>query len=156
MPVPIFVFSSLMLTFSCWIYRSVAELKSIEKFAVGNYKLNFSWILKDTLYTVHVNSSGLNHSHTAINLSCLSLNFDRFCGLVVRVPGYISRGPEFDSRRYQIFWEIVGLEWCPLSLVSITEELFQIIAAPEKKTRLMAVGIRSAEHATPFILKGRH
>jgi hypothetical protein len=28
---------------------------------------------------------------------------DRLCGLVVRVPGYRSRGPEFDSRRYQIF-----------------------------------------------------
>jgi hypothetical protein len=24
-------------------------------------------------------------------------------GLVVRVPGYRPRGPEFDSRRYQIF-----------------------------------------------------
>jgi hypothetical protein len=28
---------------------------------------------------------------------------DRLCGLVVRVPGYRSRGPEFDSGRYQIF-----------------------------------------------------
>jgi hypothetical protein len=28
---------------------------------------------------------------------------DRLCGLVVRVPGHRSRGPEFDSRRYQIF-----------------------------------------------------
>jgi hypothetical protein len=28
---------------------------------------------------------------------------DRLCGLVVRVPGYRSRGPVFDSRRYQIF-----------------------------------------------------
>jgi hypothetical protein len=29
----------------------------------------------------------------------------------------------FDSRRYQIFWEVVGLERSPLSLVRITEEL---------------------------------
>jgi hypothetical protein len=28
---------------------------------------------------------------------------DRLCGLVVRVPGYRSRCPGFDSRRYQIF-----------------------------------------------------
>jgi hypothetical protein len=28
---------------------------------------------------------------------------DRLCGLVVRVPGYRSRGPGFDSWRYQIF-----------------------------------------------------
>jgi hypothetical protein len=31
--------------------------------------------------------------------------------------------PGFYSRRYQIFWEVVGLERDPLSLVSITEEL---------------------------------
>jgi hypothetical protein len=31
-------------------------------------------------------------------------------GLVARVPGYRSRDPGFDSRRYQIFWEVVGLE----------------------------------------------
>jgi hypothetical protein len=31
---------------------------------------------------------------------------------------------EFDSRRYQIFWEVVGLEQGPLSLVSTIEELF--------------------------------
>jgi hypothetical protein len=30
-----------------------------------------------------------------------------------------------DSRRYQIFWEVVGLEQGPLSLVSITEELLE-------------------------------
>jgi hypothetical protein len=29
----------------------------------------------------------------------------------------------FDSRRYQIFCEVVGLEGDPLSLVSTTEEL---------------------------------
>jgi hypothetical protein len=33
---------------------------------------------------------------------------------------------EFDSRCYQIFWEIVGLERGPLSFVSTTEELLEI------------------------------
>jgi hypothetical protein len=56
----------------------------------------------------------------------VSINaYDRLCGLVVRVPGYRSRGPEFDSRRYQIFWHAVGLEQGPLSLVRIIEKLFQ-------------------------------
>jgi hypothetical protein len=31
----------------------------------------------------------------------------------------------FDSRSYQIFWEVVGLEQGPLSLVSTTEELIE-------------------------------
>jgi hypothetical protein len=50
---------------------------------------------------------------------------DRLCGLVVRVSGYRSRGPGFDSRRYQIFWEVVGLERGPLSLMRIIEELLE-------------------------------
>jgi hypothetical protein len=33
--------------------------------------------------------------------------------------------PGSDSRRYQIFWEVVGLERGPLSLVSTTEELLE-------------------------------
>jgi hypothetical protein len=45
------------------------------------------------------------------------------CGLVVRVPGYRSRGSGFDSFCYQIFWEVVALERGPLSLVSTIEEL---------------------------------
>jgi hypothetical protein len=53
----------------------------------------------------------------------IQIRMDRLCGLVVRVPGYRSRGPWFDSRRYQIFWEVVGLERGPLSLVSKIEEL---------------------------------
>jgi hypothetical protein len=48
---------------------------------------------------------------------------DRLCCLVVRVSGYRSRGPGFDSRSFQIFWVAVGLEWGPLSLVRTTEEL---------------------------------
>jgi hypothetical protein len=42
--------------------------------------------------------------------------YDSFCVLVVRSPG-------FDSRRYQIFWQVMGPERGPLSLVSTIEEL---------------------------------
>jgi hypothetical protein len=41
--------------------------------------------------------------------------YDRLCGLVVKVRGCITRGPGFDSRRRQTFWEAVGLERGPLS-----------------------------------------
>jgi hypothetical protein len=44
---------------------------------------------------------------------------------MVRVPGYRSRGPGFDSRRYQIFWEVVCLDRGPLSLVTTIEELLE-------------------------------
>jgi hypothetical protein len=76
---------------------------------------------------------------------------DRPCGLVIRVPGYISRGPGFDSRRYHIFWEVVGLERNPLSLVRITEELLEwkSSGSGSRKSRLTAVWIRCTDHATP-------
>jgi hypothetical protein len=45
---------------------------------------------------------------------------DRLCGLVVTVSGHKSRGPGFDSRPYQIFWE-----GGPLSLVRTIEELLE-------------------------------
>jgi hypothetical protein len=54
---------------------------------------------------------------------CMSVQLDCLCGLVVRVPGYRSRGPGFHSQRHQIFWEVAGLEPGPLSLVSTTEQL---------------------------------
>jgi hypothetical protein len=57
-------------------------------------------------------------------------NIDRLCGLVVRVLGYRSGGPEFDPRHYQKK-KVVGLERYPLSLVSKTEELLdRKLAAP--------------------------
>jgi hypothetical protein len=60
---------------------------------------------------------------------------------VIRVPGYISRGPGFDSWRYQIFWDVAGLEWGPLSLVRITEELLETeVSAPVYKTEINGRG----------------
>jgi hypothetical protein len=59
-------------------------------------------------------------SKRCVHFGGKSRGLDRLCGLVVRVPDY-----RFDSRHYQIFWEVVGLEGGPLSLVSTTEELLE-------------------------------
>jgi hypothetical protein len=49
--------------------------------------------------------------------------------------------PGFDSRRYQIFWEVVGLERGPHSLVSTTEELLERkVAARVYKAKITTVG----------------
>jgi hypothetical protein len=55
----------------------------------------------------------------------LHISMNRLCVLVVRVAGYRPGGPRFDSRRYQILWQAVGLERDPLSLVMINEELLE-------------------------------
>jgi hypothetical protein len=60
----------------------------------------------------------------------------------------------FDSRRYQTFWEVVGLERGPLSLVSTTEELLdRKVAAPVWKASNTVVGIRHADHEASCIRK---
>jgi hypothetical protein len=48
---------------------------------------------------------------------------DHLSGLLVRVPDYRSRRPGLDARRYHIFWDVVGLQRGPLSLVSTIEKL---------------------------------
>jgi hypothetical protein len=53
----------------------------------------------------------------------------------------------FDSRRYQIFWEILGLERSSLILVRIIEELFQENGVlRSRKPKLTTVGIRCTDH----------
>jgi hypothetical protein len=49
----------------------------------------------------------------------------------------------FDSRRYQIFWEVVGLKRCPLSLVSNTKKLL------ERKSSGSGIDIREYGHRDP-------
>jgi hypothetical protein len=58
------------------------------------------------------------------------LLYDRLCGLVARVLGYISGGPDSipGTTRKE---KVVGLERGPLSLVGTTEELLnRKVAAP--------------------------
>jgi hypothetical protein len=84
--------------------------------------------------------------------------WDRLYGLVVRVPDSRSRGPGFDSQRYQIFCEVVGLERGPLSVVNIIEELLEwkSSGSGSRKPRLRAMRIRCTDHATPSIRKSWH
>jgi hypothetical protein len=62
-----------------------------------------------------------------------------------------------DSRGYQIFWEVVGPERCPLSLASTTEELFG------RKSKGSGLGNQEygrkdpcADHVAPTIRKSWH
>jgi hypothetical protein len=68
------------------------------------------------------------------------------------------RDPGFDSRHCQIFLEVMGLERGPLSFMSITEELLEWknSGSGYRKSRLTAVGIRWADHATSSIRKSWH
>jgi hypothetical protein len=82
---------------------------------------------------------------------------DHLCGPVVRVLAYRSRGPGFDSRRYQIFWEVVGLERGPLSLVSTTEELLgRKSSGSGLESQNTAVRIRHADYVAPSIRNNWH
>jgi hypothetical protein len=62
-----------------------------------------------------------------------------------------------DSRSYQIFWGVVGLERGPLSLVSTTEELLGRKSSDSGlENENTAVEIRCTDHATPSNLKNCH
>jgi hypothetical protein len=52
-------------------------------------------------------------------------NTDRLYGLVFGVPGYNSRGPEYDFRRYQSFWVVAGLERGTLNLMKLSKALLE-------------------------------
>jgi hypothetical protein len=76
----------------------------------GHYYSYLCWRLKNEIY-----------SYLVAFILILRLNW--LCILVVRIPGYRSRGPVFDSRRYHIFWRVMVLERGPLSLQTTIEGL---------------------------------
>jgi hypothetical protein len=50
----------------------------------------------------------MHFMHVYLYLDMVIKDKDRLCGLVVRVSGYRSRGPGFDSQPYHIFWQVGG------------------------------------------------
>jgi hypothetical protein len=70
--------------------------------------------------------------------TCMYIEVDRLCGLVVRILGYRSGGPDsipgttrFSEKKKKRRKTVVGLERGPLSLQSTTEELLhRKVAAP--------------------------
>jgi hypothetical protein len=93
--------------------------------AASAYPFRFNTPIVGTNWSIFV-KLGKHNMPLVTSSLCIPLVIynDRLCGLVVRVSGYRSRGPQFDSRRFQIFWEATGLERGPLNLVRTTEELF--------------------------------
>jgi hypothetical protein len=64
---------------------------------------------------------------------------------------------EFNSQRYQIFWEVVGLERVSLSLVSTIKScLEKRVTAAVYKNENTAGEIRCVDHIALTILKNRH
>jgi hypothetical protein len=106
---------------------------------------------------LYENGKNLYFSITWSKIQLLLVLFwvDHFCGLVVRVPGYISRGPELDSQRYQIFLRSCG------SGTGSTQPREDNWGATWKKSsgsslenrKLMALEIRCADNATPLSAK---
>jgi hypothetical protein len=99
--------------------RYIVIIKHVTTVIQHYLKTNFVYS-----FLVAIISAEILHKYFWI-MGILISHIDRLCGLVVRVPSYRSRCPGFDSRRYQIFWKVVGLERGPLSLVRITEELLE-------------------------------
>jgi hypothetical protein len=96
----------------------------------------------------------LNEKWDRMNVKSINLSSFMFlyrpCGVTVRVPGYRSRGPRFDYRRYQIFWKVVGLERGPLSLMSTIEELLG------RKSGGFSLDNREYDRVGPSALTTRH
>jgi hypothetical protein len=120
-----FAENSFFVDYSCGSFKFANSVHNIERqyrqtrTTVYNYRsenLKSSLLLcnTETKYQIIV-------SCTSFGKRCNFLKFN--WQYIVRVSGYRSRGLGFDSRRYQIFWEVVGLERGPLSLVRKIEEL---------------------------------
>jgi hypothetical protein len=110
-----------------FIWGPPSLLLSIEYLEIFPWDYSGRGVRLTTQSSTEVNNLCVSTSPYGFMVQCLikqwyNLPFNRLCVIVVRVPGYGSRGHGFESRRCQIFWEVVCLERGSLSLVRITEE----------------------------------
>jgi hypothetical protein len=92
------------------------------------------------------------HSTKNMKFPCLRFKEQSFPCLIYCLPLWSSSQSSwlqiqrsgFDSRRYQIFWEVVDLERGPLSLVSTTQELL------ERKNSWSGLGSREYGRRDPW------
>jgi hypothetical protein len=113
---------------NCWLWRHFIEMLQSRFVLTGilllEYRLPSSEDATKVLGTINrVHSfhyNGISYTRNRQKaLVCTCNEVDRLCCLVVRFLGHIPTGPEIDSRRFQIFWVVVGLEQGPLSHVRI-------------------------------------
>jgi hypothetical protein len=133
-------------------FQRTLLIKRLSRFSSGNWNRSVSeaWCVcndaETQCYWVWCTAIRIIYSWFVLFLE-VPWEQDCLCGLVIRVPGYRSRDPGFDCRRYQIFGEVVSLERGPLSLVSITEELLEwkSSGSGSRKSRLTVAEIRCAD-----------
>jgi hypothetical protein len=94
---------------TCWNLQTVPDLHS------SSLQLSCIFYISSFPFLI----SFISFSYFFISL------FHSLCGLEAEVPGYRSRGFQFDSRCYQIFWQVLGLERGSLSLMSTSRELLR-------------------------------
>jgi hypothetical protein len=107
-----------------WYIRSVALTVPIQTFVIPTRYNNtdFAW---PRCYCFTVKKVTMTKTATSLLVFIHRLFLSLLWSTGTRVPDYRSRGPGFDSQRYQIFWQVVGLERGPLSLESTIEGLLR-------------------------------
>jgi hypothetical protein len=143
--------TSLMLLHSCWIYHELCseifclwtiflicqiviqcqiELTQISK-SIQHYCINWPGLTYCTFHVIDLYSEYTRSCHELLQRAQLFVFKSHVICKSARPPLWSSgqsswlqiQRPGFDSWHYQIFWEVVGLERGPLSLMSTTEEL---------------------------------
>jgi hypothetical protein len=72
-----------------------------------------------------ISSCRVNTCVAALPIAVCNFASLRLCDLVIKLPGYRSKGFGVDLRLNQVFWAVVCLEPGALSLPKIIEELLE-------------------------------